>query len=130
MQKNGGYELNPTLTKWLYRLAEKAAKKENSFRELFYQKRKHVPKEKADMFQSFFYNRLRRLTNFQDEGIQIIVDRWFDCVFMDDGMQEEQLKNYVEQKFQSKLNDIYAQCVGDLEEKAKVIGVDYAERNI
>jgi len=118
------------LKKWLYRVLEIATKKENRFRELFYQQRKNIPEEKADIFESFFYNRLRRLTNLQDEGTQIIVDRWFDCVFMDEGTQEEQLKNYVEQEFQTKLNDVYGNCVSDLEEKTKLLGVNYAERNI
>jgi len=118
------------LKKWLYRVLEIATKKENRFRELFYQKRKNIPEEKADIFESFFYNRLRRLTNLQDEVTQIIVDRWFDCVFMDEGTQEEQLKNYVEQEFQTKLNDVYGNCVSDLEEKTKLLGVNYAERNI
>lgn len=118
------------LKKWLYRVLEIATKKENRFRELFYQKRKNIPEEKADIFESFFYNGLRRLTNLQDEGTQIIVGRWFDCIFMDEGTQEEQLKNYVEQEFQTKLNDVYGNCVSDLEEKTKLLGVNYAERNI
>lgn len=122
--------MNPTLRKWLYRLAEKAVEKENNFREIFYQRRKNILEEETDTFQCFFYNRLRRLTNLHDEGTQTIVDKWYDCAFADDGTQEEKLKNYVEQEFQSNLNDIYGSCVSDLEEKAKMLDLNYAERNI
>ncbi|MGM0162850.1 hypothetical protein [Enterococcus casseliflavus] len=122
--------MNPILRKWLYRLAEKAVEKENNFRENFYQRKKQILEEETDKFQCFFYNRLRRLTNLHDEGTQTIVDKWYDCAFTDDGTQEETLKNYVEKEFQSKLNDIYGSCVSDLEEKAKMLDSNYAERNI
>ena len=58
----------------------------------FLPEEKTCSKRESRYVSKLLYSRLRRLTNFQDEGIQIIVDRWFDCVFMDDGMQEEQLK--------------------------------------